>query len=130
MKLKVTLSLAAAALALLTNNAFAQAASAPDRAAVKADTAAAKKKGELLPAGEGMPTTKTEKSMKSKEEAKAATKDAKAKGELPKTGEAGAAPAATAKSTKTKAEAKAETADAKKKGELAPAGEATPGVKK
>lgn len=88
MNLKTALSLiAAAAVSLMSQGAFAQ-ASAPDRAAVKAEVKAANKKGELTPAGEGSPKAKAEpKSTKDRAEVKADTKAANKKGEIAPAGE-------------------------------------------
>ena len=119
-------SVIAAVSALLAQGAMAQtAAPGATRADVKAETAAAKKKGELTPAGEGMPQEKmAKKSDKSLAEVKAETAAANKKGELAKSGEGAPQEKMAKKSDKARAEVKAETAAAKKKGDIVPAGEA------
>ena len=85
---------AAAAVALFAQGAFAQ-ASAPSRADVKAETKAAEKAGKLTPAGEGpgnMGTGATPGSNTSKEARKADTKAAAKSHQLQPAGEGGDAP--------------------------------------
>ena len=133
MNFKTVASVFAAVTALIAQSAMAQApVEGKARADVKAETAAAKKKGELVPPGEGtgQPAAGT-KSTKPRADVKAETAAAKKKGELVAPGENAAQQAAGAKSTKTRAEVKAETASAKKKGELVAPGEGTtPPLKK
>jgi colicin import membrane protein len=123
-------SVIAAVAALLAQGAFAQTAT-PEvkaRADVKAETAAAKKKGEVSPGGEGTPQEKPgAKSTKARADVKAETAAAAKKGELTKGGEGMAQEKPGPKSTKARAEVKAEAAAAKKKGE-APIGEGAPAV--
>ena len=90
MNFKNAASVVATVAAFFAQSAIAQ--TAPDaktRADVKAETAAAKKKGELVSAGEGTtPTDKTAaKSTKPRAEVKAETAAAKKKGELMPPGE-------------------------------------------
>ena len=135
MKMKNALTvLAAAAVALFAQGAFAQdAASAPkSRADVKAEA-----KGSKTPAGEaGQAPAKEPKSTMTKAERKAETQKAKQAHELAPAGEAAGEKAAAsgvkaskADIQKARAERKAKTAEARKEGKLAPAGE-TAGEKK
>lgn len=100
------------------------------RADVKAETIAAMKAGELMPAGEAMPVlAQSPTSIKTRAERKAETLVARSKDELVHSGIATyrasiSQQTATAKSTKTRAERKAETMDAARHGQLIPAGEA------
>ena len=85
MKMKTTLSLVAAAVALLSQSAFAQ----QTRDERKSEAAAAVKAGETPKAGEGGPAGgKTTTSSKTREERKAETAAAVKAGETPKAGEA------------------------------------------
>ena len=127
MTVKIALSLIAAAVALMAGQAFAQTTPKEDRAAVKAEAAAANKKGELK-AGESAPAAPKSdmKSDKKRADVKADAAAAEKKGEI-KAGES--APVATKtemKSDKARADVKAETKAAVKKGETPKAGEATP----
>ena len=125
MNFKVVGSLIAAVAALVAQGAFSQTTPPASRADVKAETAAAGKKGELNKPGEGMPQEKASgKSTKTRDDRKAETAAAGKKGELSKPGEGMPQDKAAAKSTKSRAEVKAETADAAKKGQLPVAGEA------
>ena len=118
-------SVIAAVSALLAQGAFAQTEAPKARADVKAETAAAKKKGELTPAAEGKPQEKmTKTSDNARASVKAETAAANKKGELTKPGEGVPQEKMAKKSDKPRAEVKAETAAAKKKGDVVPAGEA------
>ena len=129
MNFKNVASVIAAVSALIAQGAMAQTPAAPagaTRADVKSDAAAAKKKGELTPAGEGVgapPKKAAAKSETSRAAGKAEAAAAKKRGDKTEAGEAGARVATPAKSDTPRAEVKAETAAAKKKGELTPAGE-------
>ena len=127
MKMKTTLSLVAAAVALLSHSAFAQ----QTREERKAETAGAVKSGETMKAGEGGPAAaKPTQSSKTREQRKAETAGAVKAGDTPKAGEGGPAVAKPTESSKTRAERKAETAAAVKAGETPKAGEAPAGQKK
>ena len=127
MKMKTTLSIVAAAVALLSQSAFAQ----TTRAERKADTASAVKSGESMKAGEGGPAAaKPTQSSKTREQRKSETADAVKAGETPKAGEGGPAAAKPTQSSKTREQRKAETAEAVKAGETPKAGEAPAGQKK
>jgi hypothetical protein len=110
---------------------MAQSASAPvSRADVKAQTRAAEKAGQLIPAGEGVSPVpeKQTKSNYTRAERKAATVEARKNGDLVPTGDAGeeekiAKDETKARSTKTRADRKAETIAARRAGQLIPAGE-------
>ncbi len=123
----------AAAAALLAQGAHAQtpAADTKTRAEVKAETATAKKLGEMAKADNGEGKTKASTTpTKPRAEVKAETAAAAKKGELPKGTEGEGATKASTKPTKTRAEVKAETKDAMKQGTM-PNGEgATMPVKK
>lgn len=123
MKFNVIGSLIAVVAAMVAQGAYAQ-ASSPTRAAVKAEAAAAEKKGEIK-AGEQSPIADKAgaKSDKTRDQRKAETKEAIKKGETPKAGEAGEV-VKPGKSEKTRDQRKAETKEAIKKGETLPAGEA------
>ena len=127
MKFKNIGYVVAAAALMMAQGAYAETAAsgAKARADVKAETAAALKKGEL-PRGtetEGQgPTKATAKSTKTRAEVKAETAAAVKTGEVPKAGEGIETKAPMAKSTTTRAEVKAEVAAAKAKGEK-PVGE-------
>jgi hypothetical protein len=125
MKMKTTLSLiAAAAVAMLAQGVYAQAASSPARADVKAEGKAAAKSGETK-ALETQSATAPAKSTSTKARAdvKADTKTATKEG---KTMKAGDKPDTPAKSTSTtaRADVKADTKKATKEGKTMPAGEA------
>jgi hypothetical protein len=127
MKMKTTLSLVAAAVALLSHSAFAQ----QTREERKADTAAAVKAGETPKAGEGGPAVqKPTQSTKTRSDRKSETAAAVKSGETPKAGEGGPAVQKPTQSTKTREERKSETAAAVKSGETPKAGEAPAGQKK
>ncbi len=133
MNFKNVASVIAAVSALLAQSAMAQTTPDPKtRADVKAETAAAKKKGEVMPAGESAPQQGAgSKSTKPRADVKAETASAKKKGDLVPAGETTPQDKTAAMSGKPRAEVKAETAAAKKKGELVPAGEGTtPPLKK
>ena len=119
-------SVIAAVSALLAQGAIAQTEAPKARADVKAETAAAKKAGDAVPAGDSAKQEKmAKKSDKPRAEVKAETAAANKKGELTKPGEgASAQEKMPKKSDKARAEVKAETAAAKKKGDVVPAGEA------
>lgn len=118
-------SVIAAVSALLAQGAFAQTDAPKARADVKAETAAAKKKGELTPAGEGKPQEKMAKtSEKVRTDVKAETAAANKKGELAKAGEGPPQEKLPKKTEKARADVKADTVTAKKKGDVVPAGEA------
>jgi len=122
MKTKLVLGAVAAAVAVFSQGAFAQ-ASSPTRAEVKAEA----KTGSLAPAGEGPVTKQPAKtSDKTRDERKAQTKADKAAGNLKPAGEAaGVKEAQPAKgSTVDRAERKADTKAAVKSGKTQPAGEA------
>src|SRR6185369_3816404 len=86
MKTKLVLGAVAAAVAVFSQGAFAQAASSPTRAEVKAEA----KKGALAPAGEATGSVTPGKgSNTTREERKATTKADRASGNLKATGEAG-----------------------------------------
>ena len=88
MKTKLVLSAVAAAVAMFSQGAFAQAASSPSRADVKAETKAAEKSGKLAPAGD-RPTPQPSKSSETTKEArKAQTKADQKAGKLQPAGEA------------------------------------------
>jgi hypothetical protein len=111
------------------------AASAPSRTEVKADTKAAQKSGQLMPAGEGKPQDKPAASTKTRAERKAETQEARKQGQLKPPGQAMydsnmSQSKATAGSTKTRAERKQETQQAAKDKKLMPAGEAGDAPKK
>lgn len=133
MQMKNALTIVAAvAAAMFAQASFAQDAAPTSRAAVKAETKAANKAGQLTPAGEGSaPVEKSMgKSTTPRAAVKAETRAANKAGQLTPAGE-GAAPVdkAPMKSTKTRAERKAETRAAAKNKELTPAGEG-PGTPK
>lgn len=89
MKMKTALSLIAAAVAMLAQGAFAQSASAPTRAEVKAETKKAVKEGKTTPAGEAAPAAAAGgKSDKPRAEVKAETKKAVKEGATAPAGEA------------------------------------------
>ncbi len=121
MTMKTALSLIAAAVALMAGQAYAQ----TDRAAVKAEAAAANKKGELKPGEAGTPVAKPDpKAAPKRTDVKAEAAASEKKGEQ-KAGEA--APGGTKaemKSDKKRADVKEETKAAVKKGETPKAGEA------
>lgn len=128
MKTKDTLTIVAAvAAAMFTQASFAQASAPPSRAAVKAETRAAEKAGELVPAGQAvsMPSTEPKKtSDKTRAERKAATREARKEGELVPAGERGlVSPAVNAGPSKSRSEVKSKTRAAEKAGDLVPAGE-------
>ena len=119
---------AAAAFAVFTQGAFAQ-ASSPSRADVKAETKAAEKSGKLQPAGEGKAAMSSASgpSDKTRDERKTQTKADAKSGSMQPAGESATAKddkaSKSSKSTKTKADQKAETqADVKGK-KTTPAGE-------
>jgi hypothetical protein len=122
MKTKLVLGAVAAAVAVFSQGAFAQAASSPSRADVKAEAKANK-----TPAGEATGSVTPGKgSQTTKEERKAATKSARSSGQLAPTGEAG-----DLKGTQPgkgsevdRAARKADTKAAVKSGKTQPAGEA------
>jgi hypothetical protein len=119
---------AAAAVALFAQGAFAQ-ASSPSRADVKAETKAAEKSKQLTPAGEGpgaMTSGNSAGSNTTKEARKAETKAAAKNKQLTSAGEGpgNMGNGASTGSTTTKEARKAETKAAAKKHELTPAGEA------
>ena len=129
MNFKNVATVLAAVSALFAQSAMAQTAAPVTRADVKAETAAAKKKGEAVGAGEAaMPQAKPAgKSEVARADVKAAAAGAKKKGDKTEAGEAvtpQGKPAA--KSDKARADVKAETAAAKKKGDTLSAGEAAP----
>jgi hypothetical protein len=130
MKTKLVLGAVAAAVAVFSQGAFAQAASSPTRAEVKAEA----KKGALAPAGEATGSVTPGKgSNTTREERKATTKADRASGNLKATGEAG-----DLKGTQPgkgsevdRAARKADTKAAVKAGKTQPAGEAaTPSSEK
>ena len=97
MKTKLVLGAVAAAVAVFSQGAFAQAASSPTRADVKAEA----KKGSLAPAGEGPVTKQPSKtSDKTRDERKATTKADAKSGALKPAGEG--AEAKDEKMSKTK----------------------------
>ena len=121
-------AVAAIAASLAAPSVFAQASAPVSRAAVKAETRAAEKAGQLTPAGQGSaPTVKTPDTgpKMTRAERKAETLRARKEGTLQPAGSTQKGDVAIQKlpSTKTRAERKAETAEARKKGELVPAGE-------
>ena len=125
MKTKLVLGAVAAAVAVFSQGAFAQAASSPTRAEVKADA----KKGSLAPAGEGPVVKQPSKaSDKTRDERKATTKADAKSGGLKPAGEAAEAKddkaAKTKGSTTDPAARKADTKAAVKSGKTQPAGEA------
>ncbi len=126
MKTKLALCAVAAAVAVFSQGAFAQASAPMTRADVKADAKAATK----APTGEAQTQTPQPSTMsdKSRADRKATTKMDKASGNLKATGEA-----ATVKEDKamkstgtetTRAERKSKTKAAEKAGEIPAAGEA------
>ena len=119
MNFKIALTALAAATALFTQGAFAQ-ASAPTRAEVKADAKAHK-----TPAGDAAetPGTPDTKSNTTRAERKATTKAARAEGDLKPAGEAVGGKTPDTKSTTTRAERKAATKAAVKEGTTIKAGE-------
>ena len=91
MKTKLVLGAVAAAVAVFSQGAFAQAASSPSRADVKAQTKAAEKSGQLAPAGEAGDLKGTQPgkgSQVDKAQRKADTKAANKAGKLTPAGEA------------------------------------------
>jgi len=130
MKTKLVLGAVAAAVAVFSQGAFAQAASSPTRAEVKAEA----KKGALAPAGEATGSVTPGKgSNTTREERKATTKADRASGNLKATGEAGdlkgTQPGKGSEVDRTAR--KADTKAANKAGKLTPAGEAaTPSSEK
>lgn len=134
MKTQLALTAVAAAIAVFSQGAFAQ-ASSPTRAEVKAQA----RSGSLAPAGEGAavnpssPDAKNAKTTKTRSERKSETKMARDAGSLKPAGEADKMKDEKAEksraSTTTRADRKAETKAAVKAGATTPAGEAdTPGV--
>ena len=84
MKTRLVLGAVAAAVAVFSQGAFAQAASAPTRAEVKADA----KKGALAPAGQGQVAAQPPRaSDKTRDERKATTRADRASGALKPAGE-------------------------------------------
>ena len=125
MKTKLVLGAVAAAVAVFSQGAFAQ-ASSPTRAEVKADA----KKGGLAPAGEGPATpTPSKASDKTRDERKAQTQADKKSGDLAPAGDRPTAQPSKA-SDKTRDERKAQTQADKKAGKLTPAGEGPEAPKK
>ena len=89
MKTKLVLGAVAAAVAVFSQGAFAQAASSPSRADVKAQTKAAEKSGQLTPAGEATGSvTPSKSSTVDRSQRKADTKAANKAGKLTPAGEA------------------------------------------
>ena len=85
MKTKLVLGAVAAAVAVFSQGAFAQSASSPTRAEVKAEA----KKGALAPAGQGQIASQPSKaSDKTRDERKAQTKSDRSSGQLKGAGEA------------------------------------------
>jgi uncharacterized low-complexity protein len=125
MKMKTTLSLVAAAVALLSHSAFAQ----QTRDQRKSEAASAVKSGETK-AGEVQPGAKPQatKSTTSRDQRKSETAAAVEAREIPRGEDQPKQPAT--KSTKTREQRKSETADAVKAGETPKAGEAPAGQKK
>ena len=125
MKTKLVLGAVAAAVAVFSQGAFAQ-ASSPTRAEVKAEA----RKGAMAPAGEATGSVTPGKgSNTTKEERKAKTKADRASGNLKATGEAGTQPGKGSEVDRTAR--KADTKAANKAGKLTPAGEAaTPSSEK
>jgi hypothetical protein len=122
-KLTTPLSLiAAAAFVLVAQGAYAQSASAPTRAEVKAEAKAAKKDGTAPKVEEGSGMTQPGKSVKPRAEVKAETKKAEKDGTIPKA-EEGSGKTQPGKSVKPRAEVKAETTKAEKAGTIPKAGE-------
>ena len=124
MKTKFVLGAVAAAVAVFSQGAFAQ-ASSPTRAEVKSQA----KTGGLAPAGEGPVANQPSKaSDKTRDERKATTKADAKSGNLKPAGEAAEAKDDKASKTKTstasRADTKAETKAAVKSGKTQPAGEA------
>jgi hypothetical protein len=123
MKTKLALSAIVAAVAVLSQGAFAQSASAPTRAEVKAQA----KTGSLAPAGEGpIASAPGKTSDKTRAERKATTKADEKAGALKPAGEAAEKKddKVSKGSDKTRAERKATTKADAKAGKLQPAGEA------
>ena len=123
MKTKLVLGAIAAAVAVFSQGAFAQAASSPTRAEVKAEA----KTGAAAPVGEKPSAQPSTMSDKSRADRKATTKADKASGNLKATGEA-----ETVKDDKalksggsntTRADRKATTKAANKAGQIPEAGE-------
>jgi hypothetical protein len=121
---------AAAAFAVFTQGAFAQ-ASSPSRADVKAETKAAEKSGKLTPAGEGPgamtsgtagPSDKTREQRKAQTKADAKAHNLTAAGEGPGAATSGGTRGDKTSST-TREERKAQTKADAKAGKLQPAGE-------
>ena len=120
MKTKLVLGAIAAAVAVFSQGAFAQAASSPTRAEVKSQA----KTGGLAPAGEGPVTNQPSKaSDKTRDERKATTKADAKSGSLKPAGEAAEAKddkaAKTKTSTANKADVKADSKTAVKSGKTA-----------
>lgn len=135
MKTKLALGAIAAAVAMFSQGAFAQASAPVTRAEVKAEAKAAPK----IPAGEApivnpaSPDAKNAKSTKTRAERKSETKSDRSAGALKPAGEADTMKDEKAEkmkaSTTTRADRKAETKAAVKSGQTMPAGEAaTPGL--
>ena len=123
MKTKLALGAVAAAIAVFSQGAFAQ-ASSPTRADVKAEA----KKGALAPAGEAvMAPTPSKMSDKSRDERKATTKADRASGALKPAGEGAEMKDDKADKSKgsnvNRADRKADTKAAVKAGKTQPAGE-------
>jgi hypothetical protein len=125
MKTKLVLGAVAAAVAMFSQGAFAQAASAPTRAEVKADA----RKGALAPAGQGQVAAQPSKSSdKTRDERKATTRADKSAGALKPAGEGAEMKDDKAEKMKggqvNRAERKADTKAAVKAHKTQPAGEA------
>ena len=110
-------SVIAAVTAFVAQGAFAQAASAPTRADVKAETAAANKKGASTTSKEAVPMAKPDpKATKARADVKAETAAADKAGASTTSKEAVPMAKPDPKATKARADVKAETAAADKKG--------------
>ena len=121
MKTKLVLGAVAAAVAVFSQGAFAQSASSPTRAEVKAEA----KKGGLAPAGEATGSvTPSKASDKTRDERKATTKADRSAGKLAPAGEATGSTNPGKGSDVDRAARKADTKAAVKSGKTVPAGEA------
>jgi hypothetical protein len=130
MQMKNALTIVAAvAAAMFSQATFAQAASSPTRAEVKAETAQAKKDGKLAPAGDTMAKPQSTKSEKTKAQRQADAKALEKSGKAAPAGDTMDKPAAKTSDT-TRAAVKEETKADAKAGKLTPAGDAPAPAKK
>ena len=133
-KSHLAIAVAAATASLLWTVAFGQSNAPLTRAEVKAETRAAEKAGQLVPAGQGPEFPVSMKSNTTREKRKADTRAAEKAGEIPPAGDAEMAMQDEAtraqKTTVNRAERKAQTRALEKAGKLTPAGEGPDAPKK